>query len=69
MPENNGKPSRIPIFSPKKIKGLIQLMRDKLKEVMRLQSESILARDCVQFLHVINFFSSYKFFITPRDKV
>jgi hypothetical protein len=40
--ENNDKPVITPIFSPEKIKELNQLMRDKVKEVMRLQNEGIL---------------------------
>src|SRR6266498_181193 len=39
MLENNDKSVIKPIFSPEKIKELNQLMVDKVKEVMRLQSE------------------------------
>jgi hypothetical protein len=41
VPENNEQPET-PIFSPEKIKELNQLLRDKVKEVRRLQSLSIL---------------------------
>ena len=44
MPSKIEKPAGTPIFSPEKIKELNQLMRDKVKEVMRLQDESILPR-------------------------
>lgn len=42
MLEKNEKPVITPIFSPEKIQELNQLMRDKVREVMRLQSEGIL---------------------------
>jgi hypothetical protein len=42
MPSKTEKPAGTPIFSPEKVKELNQLMRDKVKEVMRLQSEGIL---------------------------
>ena len=42
MLKNNDKPVTTPMFSPEKIKELNQLMRDKVKEVMRLQGEGIL---------------------------
>ena len=42
MLEKNEKPEIKPIFSPEKIKELNQLMRDKVKEVWRLQGLNIL---------------------------
>jgi hypothetical protein len=42
VPTKNEKHAGTPIFSPERIKELNQLMRDKVKEVMRLQNEGIL---------------------------